>query len=62
MFFKSLVKVLNSTYNSVNNSRGYDNVNPQIVKYFKIEYGTDWKIALEHHLYKESQKNDKKAA
>ena len=61
MFFKSLINTLSSTYSSYNNNR-FDNVNPNIVKYFRNEYGTNWKIALEHHLYKERVKNDKKAA
>ena len=61
MFFKSLITTLNSTYSAFNDS-GYDNVDPNIVKYFRTEYGTNWKAALEQHLYKESIKNDKKAA
>jgi len=61
MFFKSLIKTLSSTY-SVFNDTGINNVNPNIVKYFRNEYGANWKVALEHHIYKESLKNDKKAA
>jgi len=61
MFFKSLIKTLSSTY-SVFNDTGINNVNPNIVKYFRNEYGANWKVALEHHVYKESLKNDKKAA
>ena len=61
MFFKSLINTLNTTYSSFNNN-GLSNANPNLVKYFRNEYGTNWKVALEHHLYKESIKNDKKAA
>jgi hypothetical protein len=61
MFFKSLIDTLNTSY-SVFNNNAFDNVNPNIVKYFRNEYGTNWKVALEHHLYKKSIKNDKKAA
>ena len=61
MFFKSLITTLNYTYSAFNDN-GHDNVDPNIVKYFRTEYGTNWKAALEHHLYKESIKNDKKAA
>ena len=61
MFFKSFIKTINSNYNDFYNT-GFDKVNPNIVKYFRIEYGKDWKIALRHHLYKESVKNGKKAA
>jgi len=61
MFFKSLINTLGNSNNFFNN-RGISNANPNIVKYFRNEYGTNWKVALEHHLYKESVKNDKKAA
>ena len=61
MFFKSIVNVLNNTYNSANGG-SINKVYPNLVRYFRTEYGIDWKVALEHHLYKESVKNDKKAA
>jgi hypothetical protein len=61
MFFKSLINTLSFTYGSLSDN-GFDNVNPNIVKYFRNEYGTNWKAALEHHLHKERVKNDKKAA
>ena len=61
MFFKSLINTLGRSYNAFSNA-GIDNANPNIVKYFKNEYGTNWEVALEHHLYEESVKNDKKAA
>tara|TARA_B110000438_G_C15270947_1_gene418372 strand:- start:356 stop:514 length:159 start_codon:yes stop_codon:yes gene_type:complete len=52
---------MNTAYKGFN-SGGLDNVNPNIVKYFRTEYGANWKSELEHHLYKERNKNDKKAA
>ena len=58
MFFKSFIKTLQSSFND----NGFDSIDPNIVKYFRIEYGADWKAALEHHLHKESLNNDKKAA
>ena len=61
MFIKSMVKVLSSGYNAFIND-GFDKVDPNIVRYFRTEYGKDWKVALEHHLYKENIKNEKKAA
>ena len=61
MFFKSLITTLNSTYSPFNDGE-YDNVDPNVVKYFRTEFGANWKAALEDHLYKESIKNDKKAA
>ena len=55
MFFKSFITTLNSKYNAFNDA-GFDNVDPNIVKYFRTEYGKDWKVALQHHLYKKSLK------
>ena len=40
----------------------FDRVDPHLVRYFRIEYGNQWKEALTHHLYKKEAKNDKKAA
>ena len=60
MFFKSLISTINSTYSAFNNQ--FDNVNPNVVQYFRNEYGPNWKTALEHHLHNERKKNDKKAA
>ena len=60
MFFKSFITTLNSKYNTFNDA-GFDNVDPNIVKYFRTEYGKEWKVALQHHLYKKSV-NGKKAA
>ena len=56
-----MVKVLSSGYNAFIND-GFDKVDPNIVRYFRTEYGKDWKVALEHHLYKENIKNKKQAA
>ena len=58
MFFKSMIKMLTSTFKD----SGFDNVDPGVVKHFRTEYGQDWEVALQHHLYKESVKNNKKAA
>ena len=40
----------------------FDKVDPQLIKYFKTEYGQDWQSALTEHLYKRELNNDKKAA
>ena len=61
MFFKSLLKVLSYTYNTLSDN-SLDKVDPNIIQYFRAEYGKEWKSALEHHIYKESIKNNKKAA
>jgi hypothetical protein len=40
----------------------FDKVDPQLIKYFRTEYGQDWQSALTEHLYKKESDNDKKAA
>ena len=61
MFFQSLINILSYSFSPLN-STGFDNVNPNIVKYFRNEYGANWKVALEYHLHQKRVKNDKKAA
>lgn len=61
MFFKSMSKILSNTYDSINDGN-IDKVDPNIVRYFRIEYGKDWKIALQKYISEKSLKNEKKAA
>tara|TARA_Y100000590_G_scaffold313438_2_gene354346 strand:+ start:2041 stop:2226 length:186 start_codon:yes stop_codon:yes gene_type:complete len=61
MSLKSIFKILGNTYNSINHD-GFDKVDPNLIRYFRTEYGKDWKIALENHIYQKSIKNQKKAA
>ena len=62
--FKMINNIINffdNTYKAINNY-SFDNVDPQLLKYFKTEYGKDWQSALTEHLYKKESNNDKKAA
>ena len=59
--YKNILNFINSTYKAVNDY-GFDNVDPQLVRYFRTEYGKDWQSALTEHLYKKEINNDKKAA
>ena len=34
----------------------FDNVDANLVRYFRTEYGRDWKGALNEHLYNSSKK------
>jgi len=61
MFLNSMVKALNGAFHSFNDY-DFDKVDPNIIRYFRTEYGKNWKVALQHHLYKQSLKNNKKAA
>tara|TARA_Y100001960_G_scaffold265475_1_gene288512 strand:- start:166 stop:351 length:186 start_codon:yes stop_codon:yes gene_type:complete len=61
MSFRSFFKIISHTYNSINND-GFDEIDPNIIRYFRTEYGKDWKIALQHHIYNKNIENKKKAA
>ena len=61
MFIKAMAKVINNTYHDITD-RQFDKVDPNIIRYFRIEYGKDWKIALENYLYREKIRKSKKAA
>ena len=58
---QNILKFFDNAYKTIN-SYGFDNVDPQLVKYFRTEYGRDWQSALFDHLYKKESANDKKAA
>jgi len=58
---QNILRFFDNTYKTINNY-GFDNVDPQLVRYFRNEYGQDWKSALFDHLYKKESNNDKKAA
>ena len=57
----NIIKFFDNTYKAVNNY-GFDNVDPQLLRYFRTEYGKDWQSALTEHLDKKGSNNDKKAA
>ncbi len=61
MSFKSIFKVISYACNSIHNY-GFDEIDPAIIKYFRTEYGKDWKSALEHYIDKKNIENKKKAA
>ena len=61
IMIKNIFNILNTTYKAVNDL-GFDNVDPNLVRYFRTEYGKDWRSALTDHLYKKENNNDKKAA
>ena len=57
--FKNIYGALNAIY-KIMNEENYDNIDPNLVKYFRVEYGRNWKEALSHHIYIQNSKNDKK--
>ena len=58
---KNIFKVFDNSSDYFNFNR-HDRVDPNIIRYFRIEYGTNWESALAQHLYKERLKKQKKAA
>ncbi len=61
MFFKAMAKVLDNTYYDISDHQ-FSKVDPNIIRYFRVEYGKDWKIALENYLHRETINNSKEAA
>ena len=59
--YKDILNFIGTTYKTVNDY-GFDNIDPHVVRYFRNEYGKDWKSALTEHLFKKERSNDKKAA
>ena len=57
----NIIKFLNNTYEAVN-LNSFDNIDPNLVRYFRTEYGNNWQSALTQHLYNKETNNDKKAA
>ena len=58
---KNILNFFDHSYKSMNFNT-FDKVDPQLVKYFRTEYGQDWQSALTEHLYKKESSNAKKAA
>ena len=57
----NILKFFDHSYKSMNFNT-FDKIDPQLVKYFRTEYGQDWQSALTEHLYKKESSNAKKAA
>ena len=57
----NILKFFDHSYKSMSFNT-FDKVDPQLIKYFRTEYGQDWQSALTEHLYKKESDNDKKAA
>ena len=40
---------------SVNYGYNFDNVDSNLVRYFRNEFGSDWQVALNEHLHRKDQ-------
>ncbi len=57
----NIITFINAAY-KVANDYSFDDVDPNLVRYFRNEYGKEWRSALTEHLSKKNTSNDKKAA
>ena len=48
-FFSSL------RFSPVNYGYNFDNVDSNLIRYFRNEYGSDWQVALSEYLYNKSK-------
>ena len=53
---------LSEIYFKFNNSSNINKADDNLVRFFQIEYGREWKGALAQHLHEKSLNNVKKAA
>ena len=57
---KNILNFFDHSYKSMSFNT-FDKVDPQLIKYFRTEYGQDWQSALTEHLYKKESSNAKKS-
>ena len=57
----NIIKILNNFYSDfqVNPSK---NVDQQLIKYFKTEFGSSWELELDKYIIRNEGNNDQKAA
>jgi len=58
---KQIYNVIKTTYKTVNDN-SFENIDPNIVRYFRTEFGSEWQEALHDHINKKKQNNENKAA
>ena len=58
---KKMVQLIQNFFNSLRfpaiaHGDNFDNVDTNLIRYFRTEYGRDWKGALSEHLYHANKK------
>ena len=43
-------------FSTISHGDSFDNVDPNLVRYFRTEYGRDWKTSLNEYLFKQNRK------
>ena len=56
-YFKKISHLISTNFYFSNNT--YDHINPELIRYYKIEYGNDWQAAVERDQYKKRLVNEK---
>ena len=58
-YFKNFSKLISTNFYIWDNT--YSNINPELIRYYKTEYGNDWKAALEYDQFKKGLDNENAA-
>jgi|TARA_B110000977_G_scaffold187805_1_gene255295 hypothetical protein len=58
-YIKNISKLFNTNFYVWNNT--YSHISPDLVRYYKTEYGNDWKAALEYDQFKKGLENENAA-
>ena len=57
---KNFTNYFSINYNFMDST--YSNTSPEVIQYYKTEYGSDWRYAIEHDQYKKGLKKNEKSA
>lgn len=58
---KQIYNVIKTSYKAVNDN-SFENIDPNIVRYFRNEFGSEWEGALHNYINKKKLDNENKAA
>tara|TARA_B100001029_G_scaffold110588_1_gene91276 strand:+ start:363 stop:629 length:267 start_codon:yes stop_codon:yes gene_type:complete len=58
---KQIYNVIKTTYKAVNDN-SFENIDPNLIRYFRTEFGSEWQEALHKYIEKNKQNNENKAA
>ena len=58
---KQIYNVIKTTYEAVNDN-SFENIDPNIVRYFRTEFGSEWEEALHNYINKNEKNNENEAA
>ena len=56
-YFKKISHLISTNFYFSDNT--YNHINPDILRYYKTEYGNDWQAAIEYDQFKKGLDNEK---